>query len=238
MNLCCSRKTYIDLAVLFFFPINADKYSDKGAFLLCKTSNPGSNDLLALSLLKGSETVYERIAALVGSEWSSKTSALLGLVVGATDAVALGKARRAAGDDAWILAPGVGAQGGNLVQAVAAGLNSAGTGMLIPVSRGISQADDPGQAAKDLCEQIRTAREDFLASKGTLRNDDDICIQPHQKEFLEFALEQGVLKFGSFVLKSGRTSPYFFNAGLFATGGALFRLGKSYASTIMASKEL
>ena len=40
-------------------------------------------------------------------------------------------------------------------------------------------------------------------------------MKPYQKEFIEFALEKQVLKFGEFTLKSGRTSPYFFNAGLF-----------------------
>ncbi len=43
-------------------------------------------------------------------------------------------------------------------------------------------------------------------------------MKPYQKEFIEFALEKQVLKFGEFTLKSGRTSPYFFNAGLFNTG--------------------
>ena len=55
---------------------------------------------------------------------------------------------------------------------------------------------------------------------------------------MEFALDEGVLKFGSFVLKSGRTSPYFFNAGLFSSGSALHKLGSSYAAAIMASDEL
>jgi len=60
-------------------------------------------------------------------------------------------------------------------------------------------------------------------------------IEPYQKEFLEFALAQGVLKFGEFQLKSGRISPYFFNAGNFNTGLALSRLGKFYAQALVAS---
>jgi orotate phosphoribosyltransferase len=59
---------------------------------------------------------------------------------------------------------------------------------------------------------------------------------PYQREFLEFSLGEGVLKFGSFVLKSGRTSPYFFNAGLFSSGSALHKLGRSYAAAIMDSE--
>lgn len=60
-------------------------------------------------------------------------------------------------------------------------------------------------------------------------------MQPYQQEFLEFALTRGVLKFGEFTLKSGRTSPYFFNAGLFDTGQALAALGRWYAQTIVDS---
>lgn len=54
----------------------------------------------------------------------------------------------------------------------------------------------------------------------------------YQRDFIEFAIEQNVLRFGEFTLKSGRTSPYFFNAGLFNTGRALARLGEFYAAAI------
>ena len=60
-------------------------------------------------------------------------------------------------------------------------------------------------------------------------------MQDYQHEFLDFALEAGVLRFGKFTLKSGRISPYFFNAGLFNTGSALSRLGRAYAQAIVDS---
>ncbi|WP_078121171.1 orotate phosphoribosyltransferase [Thiosocius teredinicola] len=60
-------------------------------------------------------------------------------------------------------------------------------------------------------------------------------MQDYQRDFLDFALDQGVLKFGEFTLKSGRKSPYFFNAGLFNTGAALAKLGRFYAQTIVDS---
>ncbi|MDC8804587.1 orotate phosphoribosyltransferase [Halomonas pacifica] len=60
-------------------------------------------------------------------------------------------------------------------------------------------------------------------------------MQPYQREFIEFAIEQGVLRFGEFTLKSGRVSPYFFNAGLFKSGAALARLGRCYAQAIVDS---
>ncbi|WP_076417696.1 orotate phosphoribosyltransferase [Colwellia sp. UCD-KL20] len=57
----------------------------------------------------------------------------------------------------------------------------------------------------------------------------------YQREFIEFALAKNVLRFGEFTLKSGRTSPYFFNAGLFNTGGDLAKLGRYYASALADS---
>ena len=234
-------------------PFISGKYSDKGAFVLCKTSNPGSNDLLALSLDKG-QTLFEKIAGLAQA-WSDKAITeskmdisaeppRLGLVVGATDADALSKARKACGPNMWILSPGVGAQGGDLDAACRAGLNDKGTGMLIPVSRGISRAEDPGLKAKELKEGINVARLAIIEANTLKRKAPVACeeaeqnVAPYQKDFLEFSLEQGVLKFGSFTLKSGRTSPYFFNAGLFASGASLFKLGKAYAASIMSSNEL
>jgi len=56
-----------------------------------------------------------------------------------------------------------------------------------------------------------------------------------RKDFIAFCLEQGVLKFGQFVTKSGRTTPYFFNAGLFNTGASLERVAQFYAKAILAS---
>ena len=57
----------------------------------------------------------------------------------------------------------------------------------------------------------------------------------YKKGFIEFALDHDVLRFGEFDLKSGRKSPYFFNAGEFKTGGALARLGSYYAEVLVAS---
>jgi uridine monophosphate synthetase len=240
------------------------KYSNRGAFILCKTSNPGSNDILALPL-RGNENgaLFERIARLA-DEWSRRAEfespssmpssspssfpppPRLGLVVGATDPDALSKARRATGDRTWILAPGVGAQGGDLDDACRAGLNDEGTCLLVPVSRGVSSASDPGEEARRLKDGINAARAAVASGRRERRRepvvDSDadagsaVRMASYQREFLEFSLEEGVLKLGSFVLKSGRTSPYFFNAGLFSSGSALHKLGKSYAAAIMDSE--
>jgi orotate phosphoribosyltransferase len=61
-------------------------------------------------------------------------------------------------------------------------------------------------------------------------------MQDHQTEFLALALRLGVLRFGRFTLKSGRVSPYFFNAGLFDTGAAIAGLGRAYAATLVAAQ--
>lgn len=150
-------------------PFLSGPYADKGVFVLCKTSNPGSNDFMTLQVSSSTATdpntmtLYENIARQA-REWSP----LIGLVVGATDSDALRKARKAAGQDTWILAPGVGAQGGDLEQSLEAGMNQQGTKMLIPVSRGISQASDMNKAAQDLKDSINQTR-------NKIRN--MVCIQ-------------------------------------------------------------
>ena len=60
-------------------------------------------------------------------------------------------------------------------------------------------------------------------------------MQEYQREFLSFALQKEVLRFGEFTLKSGRLSPYFFNTGRFNTGESLARLGRYYAQAIVDS---
>jgi len=61
------------------------------------------------------------------------------------------------------------------------------------------------------------------------------AMQDYQREFLDFSIDVGVLRFGEFTLKSGRISPYFFNSGLFNTGSSLARLGRYYAQAVIDS---
>jgi uridine monophosphate synthetase len=129
--------------------------SEKGVFLLCKTSNPGSGDLQDLHLENGT-LLYEHVAKLAQS-WNTKNN--IGLVVGATHTEALSRVRAAA-PDLWFLSPGVGAQGGEMESALKSGLRKDGKGILIPISRGISRAENPGRAAAELRDsilEIRTA---------------------------------------------------------------------------------
>jgi uridine monophosphate synthetase len=123
--------------------------SEKGVFLLCKTSNPGSGDLQDLVLSDGS-LLYEQVARLA-QQWNTKNN--IGLVVGATHLEAV-KRVRAVAPDLWFLAPGVGAQGGELDSALKAGLRKDGKGMLINVSRSIARTEKPGPAAAEMRDQI------------------------------------------------------------------------------------
>ena len=124
-------------------------HPEKGVFLLCKTSNAGSGDLQDITLANG-DLLYEHVAKLA-QHWNTKNN--IGLVVGATHIAAMQRVRAAA-PDLWFLAPGVGAQGGELESALKAGLRKDGKGMLIPISRGISRAEKPGLAAAEIRDEI------------------------------------------------------------------------------------
>ena len=94
--------------------------------------------------------LYEHVARLAQT-WNTNNN--IGLVVGATHIDAL-KRVRAAAPDLWFLAPGVGAQGGELASALRAGLRQDGRGMLIPISRGISRAKNPKLAAAEIRDEM------------------------------------------------------------------------------------
>ncbi len=131
------------------------QHSEKGVFLLCKTSNPGSGDLQDLHVTTDngqSSTVYlyEHVASLAQA-WNTKNN--IGLVVGATHLDAMQRIRKAA-PKLWFLAPGVGAQGGELESVLRAGLRADGSGMLIPISRGISRAKNPAKAAAEIRDEM------------------------------------------------------------------------------------
>ena len=134
--------------------------SEKGIFLLCKTSNPGSGDLQDIVLSNG-DLLYEHVARLAQS-WNAKNN--VGLVVGATHLEALRRVRAVA-PDLWFLAPGVGVQGGDLEAALGAGLRKDGKGMLIPISRGIARAQKPGLAAAELRDEILAIRSSLTGNR-------------------------------------------------------------------------
>jgi len=108
---------------------------DRGAILLCRTSNPGARDFQ--DLLVDGEPLYKRVAERAAARWNEHRNLML--VVGATYPQEMADLRRAH-PALWFLVPGIGAQGGDLEGTLAAGLNAAGTGLLINSSRGIIYA--------------------------------------------------------------------------------------------------
>ena len=107
-------------------------YPDRGAFLLCRTSNAGGDDLQMLDV--GGERVFERVARLTSSTWNRNGQ--LGLVVGATFPGELARVRSLVGE-LPLLVPGIGAQGGDVEASVKAGQTPRGVGMVVNSSRAI-----------------------------------------------------------------------------------------------------
>jgi orotidine 5'-phosphate decarboxylase subfamily 2 len=137
--------------------------SEKGVFLLCKTSNAGSMDLQNLLVLpvgaESSAPLYIYVAHLA-RQWNEKNN--IGIVVGATHPAIMSNIRAAA-PDLWFLSPGIGAQGGDLETALKSGLRKDGKGMLINVSRSIARAENPGLAAAELRDEIVNIKRNLKA---------------------------------------------------------------------------
>jgi uridine monophosphate synthetase len=174
-----------------------------GVFLLCKTSNPGAGDLQDLITRDGDVTrlrLYEVVARLAQG-WNLNHN--LGLVVGATHPEALRRVRLLA-PDLWFLVPGIGAQGGDLQQALQAGLRADGLGLLVNASRSIARASDPRQAARDLAHAINQVRHTPDAEKRTAAPPSNF-----PAVLADSLLEAGCVKFGQFTLKSGLQSPIY-----------------------------
>jgi len=139
---------------------------DRGAILLCRTSNPGARDFQ--DLLVDGQPLYKRVAERAAARWNEHRNLML--VVGATYPEEMAELRRAH-PALWFLVPGIGAQGGDLDSTLAAGLNAAGTGLLINSSRGIIYAGggESGairQAAAALREAINRRRLTPSAAMG------------------------------------------------------------------------
>ncbi len=131
--------------------------SNKGVFVLCRTSNPGAGEFQ--DLLVDGEPLYQVVARRVAKEWSWNGTGNCGVVVGATYPDELRSVRKIVGETP-ILIPGIGAQGGDLEATIDAGLNVRGDGILINSSRGIihaSSGNDFAEAARREAEKLHNA---------------------------------------------------------------------------------
>jgi uridine monophosphate synthetase len=194
---------------------------EKGAFLLCKTSNPGSNDIQDLLIESPGATatpLHIRVAQLVAG-WNTQNN--IGLVIGATYPETLSEVRALA-PGIWLLVPGVGAQAGDLEAALRSGLRADRKGVLLNVSRGISRAADPRQAAAEFRDRINEVRSS-PATVAPERNDATI------PTLADELLDAGCIQFGDFTLKSGLRSPIYIDLRRLITHPRLLqRVGTVY----------
>jgi orotidine-5'-phosphate decarboxylase len=136
------------------------KYEDKGVIILCRTSNPGAGDLQDLDV--GGRRLFHVVADLAARRWNTRGNCAL--VVGATYPRELAEVREIVGNMPFLV-PGVGAQGGDVAQAVQSGQTAAGAGLVISSSRGILYASSGENFVSAAREATLKLRDQINASR-------------------------------------------------------------------------
>jgi len=199
------------------------KYAGKAVFVLCYTSNPSAKNMQEFA---NQETRLFEHVARTAQNWGNANE--LGFVVGATQPHALAQVRQIA-PNRWFLAPGVGTQGGDLQQALSAGLNAQGEGMIVPVSRAITYTDNPRQVAQNLREQINQARKVVVQSM-TVTGD---MSTGRYTNLIQQLHEVGCVQLGEFTLASGKQSPIYIDLRrVTANAGLLKLVAQAYADML------
>lgn len=197
------------------------EYPGKMVFVLAYTSNPSAKHIQEFG--DGEKYLFEHIVKQ-GRSWG--TAEQVGFVVGATHPHALAQVRRLiAGGGNWILAPGIGAQGGDLATALAAGLNKDNSGVIVPVSRGVIYADNPREAALTLQSEINQVRQFISGAEEEQESLHlDLIIQLHKI---------GCIQFGQFTLASGQQSPIYIDLRRIAAYPSVLKMvGQVYAEML------
>ena len=172
------------------------EFPGKMVFVLCYTSNPSAKEIQEFG--SADEKLFEHIIRQ-GQTWGGVDQ--IGFVVGATQPRALEIVRVLMPEyHHWILAPGIGAQGGDLNKALSAGLDKEGGGIIVPVARGIIYAKNPRLAARTLNGEINQVRQRIKLAQG---------ITALQTELIMALYEIGCIQFGQFTLASGQQSPIY-----------------------------
>lgn len=140
------------------------EWKDRGAIILCRTSNPGGSDLQFMNVASAENPapLYQQVARLVADKWN--TNGQCALVVGATFPEELAQVRQIIGDMP-LLVPGIGAQGGDIESTVNAGKTANGTGMMINSSRAIlyaKQNDAIGESFTDAARRVALETRDAI----------------------------------------------------------------------------
>ena len=205
-------------------------YPGKGLFLLARTSNPGAGALQDLSVGEGvgREPLYIRTARECAS-WSPA----VGLVVAGNDLLALAETRKAV-PEAWFLAPGIGAQGGDPAAAFAAGRRADGSGVLVVAARAVSEAADPAKAARELRDAMEEARAKGAAAMPAPAYGKGMGFGAEgglKKDLIAALVKTECFRLGDFVLKSGKKSPFYIDLRRLVSDPEAMRLaGRAYAS--------